>query len=285
MFAQLGSIAFEGLKGFTQFSESRSTNLVEHARIEGKSRLQRVGSNLHDLTVTVMLHASFCNPEQEFTALADACEAAEIMPLVLSNGVYVSDFVIEQLGREVQHSDPQGNIVSMTVSLTLKEAYNPNPQQTLAQTAKQNATATSEGGATPLRVLRPLAPTLAQSTVADISEARLEAFRVNAQTLRADVLPNERPFISTQMLASLGSIEAASQRAQQKLLDPMLNTVTGTLPGALTAVLSAVNNLRAVLPIDDMSDIRTLNNSLQDSIGTLKGAASLLNNAVITRRI
>lgn len=285
MFAQLGSIAFEGLKGFTQFSDTRSANLVEHGRIEGKPRLQRVGSNLHQLNVTVLQHASFCNPEQEYTKLDDAREAAEILPLVLSNGVYVGDFVLESLQREVLHSDPRGNVVSQVVSLSLKEAYNPNPQQRLVQSAKQQAYATSDGGATPLRVFRPIGPTVAQAAVADISEAKLEAFRVNAQSLRAEIAPTERTYISAEMVAALGSIEQASLRAQQRILDPALAALSGGMPAALNAVLSSVNNLRAVLPIADMAAVMALNLSLQSTIQVLTGAASQLKNAVITRRL
>lgn len=285
MFAQLGSIPFQGLKGFTQFSEARSVNLAEHARIEGKPRLQRVGSNLHELSVSVMLHASFCNPEQEFTALDDAREAATILPLVLANGVYVGDYVIESLQRDVVQADPQSNIVAQVVNLSLKEAYNPNPQQRLSTAARQRAYATSDGGATPLRILKPLPPTRAQSVTADVSLIRLEDVTVNKNVLRAEIATSERPYLSTMIEQSLGVMENASMRIQDRMLDPLLLPFAGNLPTAAGSVQIAVNNLRAVLPITNINDVLPLNSALLSSVEAMGSAACFINNAVITRRI
>ena len=285
MFAQLGSIPFQGLKGFTQFNESRSTNLAEHSRIEGKPRLQRVGSNLHELSVTVQLHASFCNPEEDFANLDDARETSEILPLILSNGVYVADYVIASIERNVQQTDAQSNIISMTLSMTLKEAYNPSPQQTLATTAKQNAYATSDGGAKPLRILRPLPPTDAQSSVNDISGMRLEAKSIDLQVNRAEVVPEERAFISGKLLGSLTRIDQSSQRVQQRIVDPSIIPYAGTLPTSLVALSSSVNNMIAILPITNINDLKQFNSALQNAVNNVTASSSILKNAVITRKI
>lgn len=285
MFAQIGSIAFRGLRGFTQFNDSRSTNLVEHARIEGKPRLQRVGSNLHELSIGILLHAAFTNPEDDFARLDESRETAEILPLILANGVYVGDYVIEAIDRDVQQTDSRSNIISMSLSLTLKEAYNPDPLQSLSITAKQFASATSQGGATPLRVIEPLAPTLGQAAVKDKQEMLLEAQRMDGQVRRAAIAVNERPYISGQLLEGLSRIEDASQRMQEKIFDPLLNPFAGSLPTALLAVQSSVNNFRSVLPISDMNEVTLLNSALQGTVGNLNMAGGVLNNAVITRKI
>ena len=285
MFAQLGSIPFQGLKGFTQFSESRSTNLAEHPRIEGKPRLQRVGSNLHELSISMLLHASFCNPEEDYATLDEARETAEILPLVLANGVYVSDYVISSIERSVQQTDAQSNIVSMTLSMTLKESFNPNPQQTLATMAKQNAYATSDGGEKPLRILKPLPPTDGQSSVNDISSSKLQAKNIDNHVRRAEIAPSERAFISERILENLSSIEGSSQRGQGNISSPNLSAYAGNLPSSLISVFSAVNNMRAILPITNIDNLKQLNNSLQNSIDGMVSSSSRLKNAVITRKI
>jgi phage protein U len=285
MFAQLGSIPFQGLKGFTQFSEGRSTNLAEHARIEGKPRLQRIGSNLNELSVTVLLHASFCNPEEDFAQLDDARETSEILPLVLSNGVYVSDYVVASLERTIQQTDAFSNIVSMSVNMTLKEAFNPNPQATLSATAKQNAYATSDGGSTALRVVKPLPPTTGQSAVRDVNVAKVEASTIDTQIQRAELVPNERPYISARINDALNNIASAVQRIDSSTTNPNVNPYAGSLPSSLSAVTSAVNSMQATLPIDDINDVKVLNNNLQNSVNAMVTASGVLKNAVITRII
>lgn len=285
MFAQIGSIPFKGLRGFTQFSDSRSTNLAEHGRIEGKPRLQRVGSNLHELSIGILLHASFTNPEDDFSRLDEAREISEIMPLILANGVYVGDYVIETIDRDVLQTDALSNIISMSVNLSLKEAYNPDPLKTLSITAKQFAQATSQNGATPLRVLDPLPPTMAQAASLDKQAMQLEAIRIDGHVQRADLLASERPYLGDRILEGLEAMERSSIAMQEKIIDPLLNPFAGTLPTALTAVLTSVNNFRSVLPITSMNDVKLLNTALQGSVGQLSIAAGALNNAVITRKL
>lgn len=285
MFAQLGSIPFQGLQGFTEFSETRSTNIAEHARIEGKPRLQRVGSNLHDLKLSILLHASFCNPEQQFSALDEARENAELLPLVLSNGVYVSDYVLASLDRTVQQTDPQSNIISMTLSLSLKEAYNPNPQQRLSVAAKQAAYAVGDGGATPMRLVRNLPPTDAQQAMFDIVDTRTNGVDVNGQVQRAALYEDERPYRSGKIVSSLNKIDASCRDLRDKLTDPRINPFAGGLPSATASVQSAVYNLLAALPISDMDEVLALNDALMGAIDSMKGAAGPLNNIIITRNL
>ncbi len=286
MFAQLGTIQFTGLQGFTEFSETRSTNIVEHARIEGKPRLQRVGSNLHELRVTVLLHASFGNPEQRYAALDTARENAEILPLILANGVYVSDYVITTLERSILQMDARSNIVSMFVTMQLKEAYNPNPQQRLSAAARQAAYATSEGGATPLRVVRPLGPTVGQSAVSDVLLAKMESSTINQLTIRADLAPNEKPSISKKVLANLNSINEACFRIQNAISDPTVNPFAGGLPSSIPTVQAAVNTMLGVIPGDSsLAQLKPLNATLQVAINNMVATSSILKNAIITRRI
>lgn len=285
MFAQLGSIPFQGLKGFTQFNEGRSTNLAEHPRIDGKPRLQRVGSNLHELSVSIMLHASFCNPEQDFALLDDARENAEILPLVLANGVYVSDYVIEAIERNIQQTDARSNIVSMLVSMTLKEAYNPDPMKSLSISAKQNAYATSDGGAKALRIVRPMPPTIAQASINDIAASKLQAGVIDSQIQRAEIVTAERPYLSDRILKGLSSIEQASQRVQANIIEPALNPFARSLPTSINSVISSLNNMRAALPISNIQDVKLLNVSLQNSINNMVTSGGLLKNAVITRKL
>lgn len=144
MFAQLGSIKFEGLRSLDTLSDKIGTNYAEHALIEGKPRLQRVGTNLREFQATGLLHAAFCNPEAEYDALDKARQDAEVLPLVYGNGFYEGDFVITEISRTPENTDAQGNYIALRVSMTLKEFVDPNKLITRQYRAKRNAFAVAE---------------------------------------------------------------------------------------------------------------------------------------------
>ena len=286
MFAQLGSIPFQGLKGFTQFAEGRSTNIAQHARIEGKPRLQRVGSNLHELNVSILLHASFTNPETDFATLDEARETSEILPLVLKNGVYVGDYVITSIDRDILQTDALSNIVSMAVTMQLIESYNPSPLQSLATAAKQRAYSVLDTGKSPLRVIRPLPPTDGQAAVQNTIQIRMESERIPDYVRRAELNVSERQSLTAKLTESLTKITDNTQQLQFRLTNPAVNPFAGPLPTTLPGVLSAVNNLGAIMPLDtNIAEAAALAGALQNSVSVMTAAAAVLNNAVITRRI
>lgn len=285
MYAQLGEIVFEGLKGFDSFNDSRSTNYAEHALIEGKPRLQRVGTNLQEISLSVLLHASFCSPEVEYAAMDDARENGEVLPFVLGNGIYVGDFVIVSLQKEVIQTDFQGNIVSQSVSLSLKEYYFADRLQRKQLEAKQKAFATSSGGATPLRTVLPAPPSLGKVILLKVKSTKLEGATVNDLVAKAIQSPSQYASVSSRIEGSLSKITASMERVQEQIVDPFLQPLTTTMPAAVSTVLTAVQNLKSVLPIDDINDVSRLNSALQNSISGLSRAAADLTGAVIARKI
>jgi Phage P2 GpU len=75
MYAQLGNIIFEGLKGFTSFEESYAVNYAQHERIKGKPRLEPVGDNLDTISFEMYLHADFTDPDEAIETLRTAMTA------------------------------------------------------------------------------------------------------------------------------------------------------------------------------------------------------------------
>lgn len=259
---------------------------MQHARIEGKPRLQRVGSNLTQLEVSVMLHASFCNPEIEAAQLDQLREDAQVLPLILGNGAYVGDFVIQSIERGVAVSDRRGNVVSQTLSMSLLENYTADAQARLKIRARQAAFATDQSGVAPLRVVRSQPPTLAQSVSLEVSAARLAGVTVDKSVIDASRFPSRQPHLSEKIARGLSSIEQAVQSIQTKILNPALAAYEGEIASSAEQVFIAVQNFRAVLPISgNLGSISTANGQLLSTLEGLKGGASGLSNAVITRRI
>jgi len=144
MFAQLGTIQFENLKTFNDFSKTGSAIYAEHALIDGKPRLQRTGSSLDEINLSIRFHASFCNPKQELNLLIAAKDESQILPLLWGNGDLSGDFVITEINETIEHADPQGNVFSYLVSFTLKEYVVKDKIQQAQTELKNNAKAVGE---------------------------------------------------------------------------------------------------------------------------------------------
>jgi phage protein U len=121
MYAQLGSIIFEGRKGFASFTSTKEANFAEHALIEGKPRLQRIGDNLENASISVLLDVSFCNPQSEFDALESARNAGEVLPFIMGDGRFVGSFVIKNLSLTHARHSATGEMLQAEVSITLLE--------------------------------------------------------------------------------------------------------------------------------------------------------------------
>lgn len=126
MYAQLGDIQFEGLLGFTSLDHTLASKFAETPIIEGKPRLQYTGEELDDISFTMRLHASFCDPEFQFQKLNNKRTSQEVLPLLNGDGLFYGNFVIEQIKKGIAHTSPTGFIVDLELSVTLKEFYSPD---------------------------------------------------------------------------------------------------------------------------------------------------------------
>jgi len=144
MYCQLGNTFFENLKTFNDFSNSGSATYAEHAVIEGKPKLQFTGVSLEEIRLSIRLHVSFCNPLNELDNLTSCRNDAEILPLLWGNGVFDGYYVITDLQYTIEDQDPQGNVFSYIVSLTLKEYVVKDRVQQLQNESRHNAKAVGD---------------------------------------------------------------------------------------------------------------------------------------------
>lgn len=135
MYAQLGPIQFTPIKGFSSVSATRETNLVEHALIEGKPKLQRVGTNLTTLEIVMLLDAAFCDPQTEIDALNNSRELAEIMPLVMGDGLVVGNFVIRAVADNQLNHTKEGTLTQAEVTVSLVEYAGADTTEAAASSA------------------------------------------------------------------------------------------------------------------------------------------------------
>jgi phage protein U len=139
MYAQLGTILFDGRKSFVSFGDEKEAILVEHARINNDPKLQRAGSGSRKVSLSIYLHQEFCVVEDEKTKLNEYLDGSEILPLLWGNGKIEGEFVIQSISRTVNDQDSFGNILGCTVSLSLIEVKVDDRLEKQQQKAKGDA--------------------------------------------------------------------------------------------------------------------------------------------------
>lgn len=122
-YAILGDITFEGLNAPAGFASQAKVNYAQHALIENKPRLQRVGTDLETITLSMRFHRSFCNPEVELWRLYRHMERGTILPLTQGNGIYQGRFVVESVNADYKRQFADGTVLYVEVEVSLLEVW------------------------------------------------------------------------------------------------------------------------------------------------------------------
>jgi len=284
MYAQLGNIRFEGLKGFSSFSHTVAVAYAQHARINGKSRLEATGDELDAISIEILLHANFTNPEADIEEMRAAMYNREILKLILGNGNIVGDFVISSFEKVIDFTDPKGNIISVTLSVELLESYNENPLSEAQKNAMNSAFATTARNSN-VRSVLPAKPSPAMGVTLQVSEIKASAIQINQYTAAAEANENTFEYYSGKIDSNLNDIEDNISNIQASLSDAQdIADLAASLPEAIQDINTRVQNIKAVLPISDIAQFKILNSQLQGSVLAAKTANTGISNQSIIRR-
>jgi phage protein U len=121
MFALFGEIVFAVLDSPDAFESSRTWNYAEHQVVEGRPTLQWLAAGLETIELDFHFHVSFTDPSLQAAALIAAAEDHNARALVFGNGVYRGYFVVTSIRATAQQMSANGNLIALTVRVTLKE--------------------------------------------------------------------------------------------------------------------------------------------------------------------
>lgn len=284
MYAQLGNIRFEGLKGFSSLEETYGVNYAQHERIKSKPRLERVGDILDSISFEMYLHAQFTDPEEDIRVMREAMQSGEILTLILGNGSIVGDFVIPNFTKTTEFTDTSGNIISANISVELLECFNENRLEESKKQAVNSAFATSNRTSNVRSVLDPkLSP--ATLVTSNVSKMEISTSLITQHTANVKALPQTADFYSGKIDGALNSIEKNITFVQNALAgDIQLANGAPSLPAALNGVYTAVQNMKGVLPITDVDSFKVLVNQLKNATSAAKIANVFNTNMSIIRR-
>jgi len=285
MYAQLGTIRFEGVKGFTSLEENFAVNYAQHDRIKGKPRLEFVGDVLDTISFSMFLHSDFTNPEDDIEALKVYMLNKEILPLILGNGKLVGNFVIPNFSKTTEFTDPSGNIISATLSVDLIESFTEDPLKDADKKAKEKAFATTSRNS---NIRSITTPELSQGMVVskNVSEIQSSSKIVVQQTFSVEKDPSTAAYYSKKINKSLDIMEGQIVNTNDALnSSPDLQELGPNMPTSLNGVNTDIQNMKAALPISDIDSFKILTANLQTSTAILKADSSDIDRQAIIRGI
>ena len=285
MYAQLGNIRFEGLKGFSSFVHERGVNYAQHELINGKPILQAVGDNLDTISFSMYLHSEFTDPESDVETLRTSMVEREVLPLLLGNGRVLGFFVIPSFSQSNTFTDPNGNLIETTLSVELLEDFSDSPLRKAELQAINNAFATSTRSSNIRSVLpAKLSPGMAIS--GEISNISTSAKTTDVYIDNVNKNPNQAAYWSGKINKSLTDIEGSLNNVQASLSEALkLQNLAQSMPAAIADLTIRVNNMKAVLPITDVNSFKILNQQLNGSIVSLNSSNLQISNNSIIRRV
>jgi len=285
MYAQLGNIRFEGLKGFSSFSHERGVNYAQHERINGKPRLQAIGDNLDSISFDMYLHSEFTNPEADIETLRTAMNERQVLPLILGNGNVVGFFVIPNFSQNNSFTDPLGNLIEVTLNIELLESFSDDPLREAELQSINQAFATSVRNSN-VRTVLPPKISEGMTLTAEVSKIKTSATLTGIYTEKINKNPSQSEYWSAKINKSLTDIEGNISDIESILSNASeLQNLAQNMPVALNDVYVRVQNMKAVLPVTDINSFKTLNQQLSGSIISLNSSNLDISNNSIIRRI
>lgn len=284
MYAQLGNIVFEGLKGFDSFQSKTEANLVQHQVIEGKPRLQRVGMNLDEVTLTIQLHASFCTPDTEISGLLSLVESSEVVPLLSGTGAFFGNFVVQSLTKDVVEFGKDGSVKAAQLSLSLLESQVADASATAALTAKLSGLANAINS--PAKVV---AVARIQSEAAGIAKpltgARALAASAGNAIVKAKAVANQAAHYAKRAQDMLRSTQRELQKANTAITQAkQVYQSAARMKQAIADAQQGVSATLTALEGGTIDDALVANRELQKAVSRTSSASSEVTNIVATRK-
>jgi phage protein U len=284
MYAQLGNIRFEGQRGFNSLEETFGVEYVQHARIKNKPRLERTGETLDTVSFEMRLHSQFTDPEADIEALRVAMKNGEILPFILGNGKFVGHFVIPSFTKSTEFTDADGNLISVTLSVELLEVFSSDPLRQALDQLKKNAFATENKNSNVRAILPPVAsPATALAT--EVAKIETSEIRLNQHAAAIEGNSSTSGYYSGKINDTLGTMENSITKIQGILSESTdLSNGAQKLPDSLQGVYTAIQNIKATLPVTNITELKSLLNNMKQAVISTQLANTDNSNQSIIRR-
>jgi phage protein U len=285
MYAQLGTVLFQGLKGFDSFRENEAPNFAELALVENKPRLQRVGDNLIGVEITVRLNRAFTEVDADIQTFRDAMNLGLPLPLILGNGRFVGTFVIRSLAVDVLQAMADGTSVDSTVTMPLLEFVEPDPVGSKGRQAKANGFAIA---ANKPRIVTRTPPVAAPALVvaANVREAQSQANVLASAASEAQASASRAEAAYRKGRKAVAKAQDAMKTVEETLLaaEQLQTQAQAAVSQVQTARRNLENAKNALEAPVDINDLTNASRSVQFSMSNVVTATSPISVLATTRQ-
>lgn len=285
MYAQLGDIKFEGLRGFNKFQRTRETVYAQVPMVNSKPRIQKTGQKLDEIDLGIMLHSEFCVPENELEKFDKARKKGEILTLMLGNGAVVGGFLVVSLSENIRKTDKIGNVIFLELDIKLIEHPLPDRKASIALQAQEQAFALDAEKVVPLRRAA-IEPTIAYDALKYENTISIAASQINKDVDVANRIPSQRPALfekiseATQKVSEAALEMSEKVRAVQEEIDNLAQILTD-----IDDTARFVSDLSTAVESGDINQVVASNNTFQSAADSLRITSSTMVVLIAAREI
>ena len=284
MYHSLGPIQFEGAFGIEALTRSGEARYAEHATIEGKPSLQRLGPKLDTMQLTIRLHREFCVPEDEILRMDTFRLDGEVLALTTGAGDLRGSFVIESINEEQRQAATDGSIIEAVVTLGLKEWASADSAADRAVVDRESAFALAANDP-PVVVDPDPVQTVESEAMSDALSTGGEADLIGDRLASLDSNPSTSAHERGKIADALSRItEQAnkSKAAVDGLTGDKFND-TRDMSTALATLAAAATAMKILVPSDTVANLRTKLDQLRSTYADLRSKAQQLQKFVSNR--
>ena len=284
MFIQLGNTIYDRIYTPSSWSvQGDEAAYAEHDLINSKPRIEKTGQGLQEQSFSLKLRVEYCNPANALQGLKSSMTNGEVLPLLLGNGNYIGDFVIQSMPYTIEKAFPDGTIIEANVTLTLKEFVSFSKEELAQQEARKKAFAV--GTKKPVVTRPPQPPTDYATTASKVTEATEQTNKIDGlvseymnNVSKRDALTKDITVAGNKALNALDECQNLIQQSSK------IQAIATELVAAADNTKSMIASVISILPPTNPNDLSDANNYLQSSVSSLNTAAINLFIPVAIRR-
>ena len=284
MYGQLGDVVFQRLIGFDTLNRATRPKYAEHPLLTGKARLQRVGDELDLFTFDISLDRSFSNPDEMLDQLKAYIEAGEVVSFSNGAGTNFGKYVITSLSENVRQLTIDGQIQTVTLSVEIKEFFDPNPVSTSLVSQRANAFALSQNNPVLVQALGKI-PTPMGEVSSLTGSAIAGGVSANELVQRVIPLPSQQENLFLQAFVKLNQVREDCQVVIDKLQS--VQSLAAKAPQLLDAMIQYQANaelLKTSVSNGDLTNALINSETLLSSSDSVSSAVLPLDVILITRK-
>lgn len=284
MLFQLNNKVFEGQLAPDSWSYSgNEANLAKYELINTKPRLQHTGETLEELSLSFRLRSDFCNVSDEILELEAWKTRGEILPLLLGDGTYLNDYVIQSVTKNIIQTLSDGVVVEAFVNIRLIEYIAESEEDRQAQMDRRNAAAV--GDKKQVNRQPKQKKTSESEAHSALMTAQNEAWEAAEAAQKAKESPTPESHISD-VKRKVKAAQEGMQSARDQISDvqQQVNNATGIIASINNTVNKLQEMTQLLTPPLSLSNLDASILNLQSSLRGIDQNATIFSQDVILRK-